>query len=89
MYVKLRCAEKGLIEAGGHNDNNRLPESTADLVVASYINNNLSENHIVATQALLLSFFFCALWCVCGVTFSHLVVLFAFVGSRYIIVCVR
>lgn len=77
-----------MIEAGGHNDNNRLPESTADLVVASYINNNLNENHIVATQALLL-LFFCALWCVCGVTFSHLVALFAFVGSRYIIVCVR
>lgn len=53
VYVKLWCAEKGLIEAGGHNDNNRLLESTADLVVASYINNNLSENHIAATQALL------------------------------------
>lgn len=33
----------GLIRAGGRIDNNRLLWSTADLVVASYVNKNLNE----------------------------------------------
>lgn len=57
---------KAAIWAGSHKDTSRLLGSTADLVVPSYINNNLNENHIIAAGSGFISRHVVCLWSVEG-----------------------